>query len=399
MGDIHCTDMRDYLEDGAFLVEMAAPARRLAEHFGRIVGAATAHPPGIEFPSPVPCRRRPKHRRCPGPIRIRRSEVPPRIDWLCASCRDQGLIQGFLGTPWDLSEVPLDEQGERGTVLFDPAEYRALLEADVLDLECEALLLRAVPEPGAFRIEASLELLGYLQEFVSAAADLESRAARRRLLARAYDRLEEGCSGSSKGSGRAQRPARSSASKSSEAGEAVYQLKVTLRHLRPPIWRRIQVPASLTLGQLHEIVQVVMGWTDSHLHCFEIRGESFGVPSSDDWTPVRDERRVRLADLLSAPKDRALYTYDFGDRWEHDIVVEKILLSEPGVDYPLCVTGRRACPPEDVGGPWGYGRMLEVLEDPSDPERDEYLDWLDGPFDPQAFDLAATNVGLRQLLG
>jgi hypothetical protein len=142
-----------------------------------------------------------------------------------------------------------------------------------------------------------------------------------------------------------------------------------------------------------------MGWTDSHLHSFEIRGEHFGVPSPEDWTPLRDERRARLADVLAAPKERALYTYDFGDDWEHEIVVEKILQPEPEVRYPVCVAGRRACPPEDVGGPWGYERLIEALSDPTDPEREEYLDWLGGSFDPKAFDLAETNHLLRQRFG
>jgi hypothetical protein len=161
----------------------------------------------------------------------------------------------------------------------------------------------------------------------------------------------------------------------------------------------VQVPAEFTLARLHDTLQEVMGWTDSHLHSFEIRGEHFGVPSPEDWTPLHDERRARLADVLAAPKERALYTYDFGDNWEHEIVVENILQPEPQVRYPVCVAGRRACPPEDVGGPWGYGRLIEALSDPSDPEREEYLDWLGGSFDPKAFDLAETNQLLRRRFG
>jgi hypothetical protein len=446
MGDTYVTDMGHYLDEGTLPVGIPAPARRLAEHFGRIVAAATARAAGPEFASAVPCRRRPRHRPCPGPIRIRRAQVPPRIEWHCVACHDRGRINGFLGSPWDLSNVPPDtEEDERGSLLLPAGEYRALLGIDVLDRDCEALLLRAEPEAGGLRIEASFDLLDYLQGFVAAAANHERRATRRRLLDHVYERLEselhgepsdagplpkdfealarrllegglvvlgaratvqtsgarprkEGSSDRQSGKGTPRRTRPSAAGKR-ETRAAIYQLKVTLRHIRPPIWRRVQVPAELTLARLHDIVQDVMGWTDSHLHSFEIRSERFGVPSPEDWSPVRDERRVRLADVLVAPKEQALYTYDFGDSWEHAIVIEKILEPEPGADYPLCVAGRRARPPEDIGGPWGYGHMLEALADPSDPEREEYLEWLDGPFDPKAFDLAEANHLLRQRFG
>jgi len=310
VGDTYVVDMRHYLDGDSLPAAIPAPARRLAEHFGRIVGAATARPAGQEFTSPVPCRRRPGRRACPGPIRIRRSEVPPRIEWLCAACHDGGLISGFTGTPWDLSRVP-------------PGDLQGIVAA-------------------------------------------------------------------------AKRSRRSAASGRRKPASAVHQLKITLGRVRPPIWRRVQVPSDLTLARLHDVVQDVMGWTDTHLHSFDMGGEEIGIPSPEDWRPVRDERRVRLADVLPSPKERALYTYDFGDDWEHAIVVEKILAPEPGARYPVCLAGRRACPPEDVGGAWRYAEMLAALEDPSNPEREEYLEWLGRPFDPEAFDPDEVNGLLRR---
>lgn len=196
MGDTYVTDMRHFLDGGTLPVEIPAPARRLAEYFGRIVAAATARDAGPEFASALPCRRRPDHRPCPGPIRICRSQVPPRIEWLCGACHDRGLIHGFLGTPWDLSDVQSDtEEDERGSVLLPAEEYRALLAVDVLDRDCEALLLRAEPEASGLRIDTSLGLLDHLRGFVAAAANRESRAAQRRLLDRAYERVETALGG------------------------------------------------------------------------------------------------------------------------------------------------------------------------------------------------------------
>lgn len=177
----------------------------------------------------------------------------------------------------------------------------------------------------------------------------------------------------------------------------IYRLKVTLKGSKPPIWRRIEVPADVSLDHLHLILQVAMGWYNSHLHAFRIGGAEYGDTRMDVGGDLEfeDERRAKLSSLVSVEKANFTYEYDFGDGWEHVILVEAILPREAGVTYPRCVTGKRACPPEDVGGIWGYANMLEALADPEHPEHKEYTRWLTGSFDPEAFDLQAVNEALH----
>jgi hypothetical protein len=179
--------------------------------------------------------------------------------------------------------------------------------------------------------------------------------------------------------------------KKKSAEKRVYQLKVTLRNIIPPIWRRIQVTSDTNLKYLHGILQTVMGWTDSHLHEFTIRGIPYGDPSDDMEDNIQDEKNVRLGNLISEEGDRFHHLYDFGDSWEHEILVEKILPLEKGTLYPVCLTGKRACPPEDCGGALGYEELLEILKDPFHPEHEEMFDWLPGDFDSEKFDLESVN--------
>ena len=176
---------------------------------------------------------------------------------------------------------------------------------------------------------------------------------------------------------------------------AVWQLKITLRDVKPPVWRRIQVPASITLAKLHLVVQAAMGWENYHLYSFSAGGTKYGEP--DPELQLRSARSARLNAVAPGPRAKLQYTYDFGDSWEHDIVVEKALASEPGVHYPMCVAAKRACPPEDCGGAWGYEELLDILGDPEHEEYEERLEWAGGTFDPEAFDLDAANAALRRL--
>lgn len=176
-----------------------------------------------------------------------------------------------------------------------------------------------------------------------------------------------------------------------------YQLKITLKNIRPPIWRRIQVNGDITLFKLHRIIQAVMGWYDYHLHRFEIYGIEYGVPTPDDFYPVKNEKRVKLSKLVTEENDRFLYEYDYGDSWEHEILVEKILPAEKGMYYPVCIKGKRACPPEDVGGAWGYADFLEAIRDPDHPEHEDYANWLEEDFDPEEFDLEEINRMLEKI--
>ncbi|MQA13389.1 MAG: hypothetical protein GEV09_04215 [Pseudonocardiaceae bacterium] len=158
-------------------------------------------------------------------------------------------------------------------------------------------------------------------------------------------------------------------------GDAVYQITVTLLDVAsPPVWRRLAVSAGITLNRLHSIIQAAMGWEDYHLHVFEAGGQRFGV--ADPELEFSDERQCRLADLVTGEGTKIEYTYDFGDSWDHEILVERTLTAGDGDRYPTCLAGAGACPPEDCGGTGGYERLREILADPRDSEHEHMLDWL-----------------------
>jgi hypothetical protein len=179
----------------------------------------------------------------------------------------------------------------------------------------------------------------------------------------------------------------------------VYQIKVTLKDTHPPIWRRIVVPENTTLLKLHDILQIVMGWEDYHLHLFTVDGENYGDPADDEYGDLgtMPEQSYKLNELIHGEGQRFVYEYDFGDGWIHVLRVEKIGPPREGVRYPVCTGGRRTCPPEDVGGVWGYENFLEAIRDPDHPEHDEYLTWIGGEFDPDDFDLEEVNEQLRHM--
>jgi hypothetical protein len=177
----------------------------------------------------------------------------------------------------------------------------------------------------------------------------------------------------------------------------VYQLKLTLDGVKPPIWRRLLVKEDINLLTLHEIIQRAMGWEGYHLHMFTIAGQIFGDQEDDEFGDLgtKNETRYRLNKLGLGEKSKFKYEYDFGDSWEHTILVEKIVPAEKEVHYPICLTGKRACPPEDVGGVWGYENFLESITDPNHKEHDEYMEWIGDSFDPEEFDLDEVNEILR----
>ncbi len=176
---------------------------------------------------------------------------------------------------------------------------------------------------------------------------------------------------------------------------SVYQLKITLQHIRPPIWRRVLVPNTMSLDELHDTIQHAMGWYDSHLHEFEIDGQRYGDPQWDDFGDTVNETKVKLGEFVPAAGYRFRYTYDFGDDWQHLIEVEAILPYDSGTRYPTCIKARRACPPEDVGGPWGYESFLEALADENHEEHEDMLEWVGGDFDPEEVDLNTINEWLE----
>lgn len=172
----------------------------------------------------------------------------------------------------------------------------------------------------------------------------------------------------------------------------ILQIKVVLRGVaKPPVWRRLQVPAGTPLDELHEIIQAAFGWEDCHLHMFDSGDEYFGPADPEDELGLADERQATLADLVTGSSDRITYIYDFGDNWRHDIRPEKLLEPVDGVDYPVLVVAKGACPPEDCGGVSGYEELKAVLADPGDDEHEELRGWL-GLSDGEVFDPAAVDV-------
>ena len=176
---------------------------------------------------------------------------------------------------------------------------------------------------------------------------------------------------------------------------STYQLKISLEGTKPPIWRRLLVTSDIKLDVLHLALQITMGWTNSHLHQFISRDRKFyGIKDDDfamDGFEMQDESTVRLSALLKTEKDSLIYEYDFGDSWTHKVTLEKILDFDPEKKLPYCVIGKRACPPEDCGGIWGYADLLTLLENPEHEEYEEMLEWLGGEFDPAYLDRREIN--------
>ncbi|MDD2659812.1 MAG: plasmid pRiA4b ORF-3 family protein [Methylococcales bacterium] len=178
--------------------------------------------------------------------------------------------------------------------------------------------------------------------------------------------------------------------------KSIYQIKISLIGAKPPIWRTVLVPSDLGLGAFHDVIQVAMGWTDSHLHQFFDNEKSYGIPDDDFELETEDEADYKLFQLLQKEKDTLTYEYDFGDSWEHKILLEKILPFDTHTLLPVCIKGKRACPPEDCGGIWGYEELLEIISDTEHPEHEGMLEWLGEDFDPDEFDLEEINEDLAE---
>jgi len=180
--------------------------------------------------------------------------------------------------------------------------------------------------------------------------------------------------------------------------DAVYVVKITLEEVEPPVWRRVQVPGSITLERLDMVIQKAMGWHNSHLHEFEVGGRRYGQPVPDEPEyGVEPEWKLTLRGAAPSKGTRFRYVYDLGDGWGHEVRVEAIQTPAGPFKHPVCLAGERACPPEDCGGAPGYENLLEVLRDRSHPEHREMLRWAGRGFDPERFDLAAVNRKLRLL--
>jgi hypothetical protein len=176
------------------------------------------------------------------------------------------------------------------------------------------------------------------------------------------------------------------------APTGLISLKITLKHIRPAIWRRIIVRGGMTLGDLHVAIQAVMGWHGGHMHAFEVGGQQYGEPGSLE--DGGNEERLTLNSVVKLGFNRFVYTYDFGDDWEHDILIEKAPPRTDATAFPACVAGKRNCPPEDCGGPRSYPELLEILKDPDHPSHEEQREWIGEEFDPEAFSVAAADAML-----
>jgi len=179
-----------------------------------------------------------------------------------------------------------------------------------------------------------------------------------------------------------------------------YQIQISLKNISPKIWRRLLIPADLPLQDFHKVIQSSMGWWNSHLHQY-IKDRKYYLEKTEDddfWDEMVhvDYSELKVSDLLKKENDKIGYEYDFGDGWLHDIVLEKILDPDPGVIYPQCVAGKRNCPPEDCGGPYGYSNFLKIISNPRDKEYKEMIEWAGGKFDPESFDKEAINDLLKE---
>lgn len=183
--------------------------------------------------------------------------------------------------------------------------------------------------------------------------------------------------------------------KSESATKTAYIIKIALVGSKPSIWRRFCVPGEITLDRLHDVIQIVMGWEEYHLHRFEINGRRFTENPEED-AEGEEESGFFLSELVQQRRTKFLYAYDFGDGWHHELVVESIdEVPEGHLACIICMDGKRACPPEDAGGIDGYAEYLAALKDPKHPEHKSYRDW-SGPFDPSEFDLDAVNLELAK---
>jgi len=183
----------------------------------------------------------------------------------------------------------------------------------------------------------------------------------------------------------------------------IARLRIDLAEVTPRVRRRIEVPLALTLHDLHTAVQIAMGWTDSHLCEFRAGKAVYGVPDPD-WgefggTRILPAKRTRLAEVLAGDRKTFTYVYDFGDDWQHKVRVEALIAADPAVLYPRLVDGEGRCPPEDVGGPWGYADFLEAIGDPVHEQHEELLEWCGGSFDPADIDEADTRKAMERFAG
>ena len=182
-----------------------------------------------------------------------------------------------------------------------------------------------------------------------------------------------------------------------KAVPSLYELSVKLLEIEPRIWRRFTVPSGIRLCCLHDVLQVVVGWTDAHAHQFEKHDRCWGVIEYDHDPDMENEARMPLDKILSEVGMSLMYVYDFGDNWKHEVTVERILPLRLETLPLRCLAGERRCPPEDVGGVPGYEEFLNVVFEPNHENFEPYRRWAGGPFQAEEFNIAAVNAILSKI--
>jgi len=179
-------------------------------------------------------------------------------------------------------------------------------------------------------------------------------------------------------------------------GQSAFRLRIQLNDVNPVIWRRILVPGAIRMAKFAGILLAAMGWSNSHLHAFTVGDKRYGMNYDEFPEGEIDEKTVTVLQALRDER-RFTFEYDFGDSWEHEVVIEEVTWSSLGMNFAVCLDGGNACPPDDVGGPWGYTEFLSAIADPTHEEHTNYLEWAGGPFDPTEFHLAEVNALLQKV--
>ena len=179
-------------------------------------------------------------------------------------------------------------------------------------------------------------------------------------------------------------------------GQSVFRLRIQLRDVKPVVWRMVLVPGSIRMAKFSAILLAAMGWNNSHLHAFLIGDERIGMCFDDYPEGEIDEKGVTVLQALREERN-FVFEYDFGDSWEHDVVIEDLTWSSFGLKFGVCLDGENACPPDNVGGAWGYTEFLKAVADPEHEEHDRMIEWAAGPFDPTKFDVANANALMQKV--
>jgi len=395
-------------------------AKRFA-FYGDLARFATFGESGRARRTPIRCHKRPGRKPCPGLLVVRRRDVPAAVEWECPECSAGGHISGWEETDADLRQLEPDRATPTRSVAVSPRAHAALrdlaqTEASLIPLTYgaevgdDAQAILPVPAAHAARhgsvllrrawTDTSPTRAGLLIEVVEALTSvtdagqpesgfIELDRSAGEALVQALFALEDAREPELVPARPRPRP---KSTVLREAGPETFQIKVTLRDVKPPVWRRLIVPSDITLPVLHQVLQAAMGWYDCHLHLFRVRDRAFAPPG--DFEPIgEDSRAVSLRDIAPRKGSRVVYEYDFGDGWCHDLVVEDVI--DGRCSSVRCLKGRRRCPPEDCGGPWGYAELREVVADPTHEQHDELCEWIPDDFDPEDFDVVHTDALVR----